>query len=90
MFLVNCTYKNYMKDTYYNNLVEAKIGHQKFHLKCREQTTEQLFHMIPCKNQRKSLTSVIFAVNKDECFMENKGGGEGWNKNVLAGKHQKN
>ena len=39
------------------------------------------------KIRGKSLTSVIFAVNKDKCFMENKEGGECWNKNVLAGKH---
>ena len=39
------------------------------------------------KIRENQLTSVIFAGNKDERFMENKGEGEGWNKNVLAGKH---
>ena len=39
-------YKNYMTYTYYINLVEAIIRHQKFLLTCRELPTVALSHHV--------------------------------------------
>ena len=53
------------------NLVQAIIRHQKLLLTCKDLPTVAL--SIPCKNQKQLLTStVVFAVNRYECLMENK------------------
>ena len=73
MIDISCKFhlqKNDVIYTYCINLVEAIIRHQQLPLTCKELPTSSF---IPCKNQRKLLTSgVIFTVNTYECFMENK------------------
>ena len=74
MIDISCRFylqNNDLTYTYCINLVEAITRHQQLLLTVQLLLQQLLY--IPCKNLRKLLTScVVFAVNRYECFMEDK------------------
>ena len=58
--------------TYCINLVEAIIRHQKLVLTWRELPTVAFWYNAKIRENYLLTSSIVFAVNKYECFMENK------------------